>query len=108
MEAVEALGEHAIGEALGDLAGWRYDPARSALFRGLLFADFAQAFGWMARVALIAEKRDHHPEWANVYHRVDIWLTTHDCGGVSRRDVELARIINAMDGVAPERIIDQD
>ena len=61
-----------------------------------MFADFVQAFGFMARVALLAERADHHPEWSNVYNRVDIFLTTHDAGGLSARDVSLAREIDAL------------
>ena len=61
-------------------------------------ADFAEAFGFMARVAVLAEKADHHPEWFNVYNRVEILLTTHDAGGLSRRDVDLA---SAIDAIAP-------
>ncbi|SDM70243.1 4a-hydroxytetrahydrobiopterin dehydratase [Polaromonas sp. JS666] len=63
--------------------------------RSLVFADFAQAFGFMAQVAVTAEKRDHHPEWRNVYNRVEITLTTHDVQGLSPRDLELARVIDA-------------
>jgi 4a-hydroxytetrahydrobiopterin dehydratase len=64
----------------------------------LRFADFAEAFGFMSRVAILAEKADHHPEWFNVYNRVEILLTTHDAGGLSRRDVDLA---SAIDAIAP-------
>ena len=60
------------------------------------FADFSEAFAFMARVALIAEKRDHHPEWANVYNRVEITLTTHDAGGLSQRDIDMAGAIDAL------------
>ena len=66
-----------------------------AIRRTLRFADFAAAFGFMARVALAAEKMDHHPEWSNVYSRVDIVLTTHDADGVTERDVALAAAIDA-------------
>ena len=71
--------------------GWTMVEGRDAIARRFKFADFAEAFGWMTRIALIAEKMDHHPEWANVYNRVDVTLTTHDAGGLSTRDIELAR-----------------
>jgi 4a-hydroxytetrahydrobiopterin dehydratase len=67
--------------------------------RSFKFADFVEAFGFMTRVALLAEKADHHPEWSNVYNRVDILLTTHDCDGLSQRDLDLARKIDKL--VAP-------
>ena len=81
--------------ALAELTAWTHDPARDAISRRLTFADFGQAFAFMTRVALAAEKADHHPEWSNVWNRVDILLTTHDCSGLSRRDVALAREIDA-------------
>ena len=62
----------------------------------LAFADFVEAFGFMARVAILAEKADHHPEWSNVYNRVEILLTTHDCDGLSDRDLKLARSIDKL------------
>lgn len=71
--------------------GWAMADGRDAITRRFKFADFAQAFGWMSRMALIAEKMDHHPEWFNVYNRVDVTLTTHDADGLSTRDIELAR-----------------
>ena len=80
--------------ALADLPLWRAAQDGDALVRRLRFADFNAAFGFMARVALAAEKLDHHPEWSNVYNRVDIRLTTHDVGGVTRLDVELAQFID--------------
>ena len=84
------------GAALAGLPGWALRADGLALVRGFKFADFGQAFGFMTRVALAAEKADHHPEWFNVYNRVEITLTTHDCGGVSVRDVALAEAISAM------------
>jgi 4a-hydroxytetrahydrobiopterin dehydratase len=78
------------------LPGWRLAEGRDAITRSLRFADFSAAFGFMARVALLAEKQDHHPEWSNVWNRVEITLTTHDAGGLSRRDVDLARAIDAL------------
>lgn len=93
---VAALAEAEIIERLGSLAGWRYDAGRRALHRQLKLKDFGEAFALMTRIALAAEKADHHPEWSNVYNRIDIWLTTHDAGGVSGRDFALAAAINAM------------
>ncbi|MEY4270481.1 MAG: 4-alpha-hydroxy-tetrahydropterin dehydratase, partial [Pseudomonadota bacterium] len=75
---------------------WMHDAGRDAISRRFTFGDFAEAFGFMTRVAIIAEKMDHHPEWSNVYNRVDILLTTHDCGGLSARDAALATAIDAM------------
>ncbi len=79
---------------LPTLAGWTLDPARDGLRKTYKFADFPQAFAFMTRVAILAEKADHHPEWSNVWNRVEILLTTHDAGGLSMRDVELARGID--------------
>jgi len=81
--------------AAADLDGWAVDPARPALRRTFLFKDFAEAFGFMSRIAILAEKQDHHPEWFNVYNRVEVTLTTHDSGGVTQRDVTLARAMDA-------------
>src|SRR3569832_670552 len=94
--AIQALSEAERADALNDLPDWDYDEARDAITRRIVFADFAEANGFMARIALIAEKMDHHPEWSNVWNRVDILLTTHDAGGLSRRDVALAEAIDAM------------
>jgi 4a-hydroxytetrahydrobiopterin dehydratase len=80
------------------LRHWRHDARRGAISREFVFDDFAQAFAFMTRVALEAEKRDHHPEWSNVYNRVSITLTTHDAGGLTERDFELARVIDAAYG----------
>ncbi|UUZ64185.1 4a-hydroxytetrahydrobiopterin dehydratase [Polaromonas sp. P1(28)-13] len=82
-----------INELLTELPGWRFSAERGGLItRDVVFADFAQAFGFMTQVALIAEKRNHHPEWSNVYNRVTITLTTHDVNGLSMNDIELARL----------------
>jgi 4a-hydroxytetrahydrobiopterin dehydratase len=81
--------------ALRDLPHWHPVEGRDAIARSLRFADFKEAFAFMTRVALEAERMDHHPEWSNVYSRVDIVLTTHDSGGVTGLDVTLARYINA-------------
>ncbi len=77
------------------LPGWRLLPDRDAIAREFKFKDFSAAWGFMARVALLAERHDHHPEWSNVYNRVSVTLTTHDAGGLSERDVELAQAIDA-------------
>jgi len=76
------------------LPEWRLAREKDALLRSFEFADFVAAFGFMTRVALLAEKMDHHPEWSNVYNRVEILLTTHDCNGLSARDVTLAQAID--------------
>lgn len=82
-------------EALaGDVPGWTVMDGRDAIRREFRFADFSAAWGFMSRVALLAETQDHHPEWSNVYGRVTIVLTTHDAGGLSARDVRLARAID--------------
>jgi 4a-hydroxytetrahydrobiopterin dehydratase len=84
-----------LGQVLADLPQWRaHGGDRAAIERSLIFADFNAAFGFMARVALLAETIDHHPEWSNVYNRVDILLTTHDAGGLTERDVRMARFID--------------
>ena len=75
---------------------WTHEPARDAIRRRFTFADFARAFGFMTSVAIVAEKMDHHPEWSNVYNRVDILLTTHDCDGLSDRDAALAEAIEGL------------
>jgi len=78
------------------LPDWRMADGRDAIVRQFKFADFSAAWGFMSRVALIAEKQDHHPEWSNVWNRVDILLSTHDAGGLSARDVSLAHAIDAL------------
>ena len=77
--------------ALKDLQGWREEPSRDAIIKSFVFADFVQAFGFMTKVALVAERMDHHPEWSNVYKTVNVLLTTHDAGGLTMKDIELAR-----------------
>ncbi len=78
------------------LPAWQRLASRDALFRSLQFADFSAAFGFMTRVALLAEKMNHHPEWFNVYNRLDITLSTHDCQGLSRNDLRLAQAIDRL------------
>ncbi len=84
--------------ALTTLPHWALSDDALAITRTITFDDFAQAFGFMTRVAIVAEKADHHPEWFNVYNRVEIRLTTHDAGGLSQRDVALARAIDGFAG----------
>ena len=81
-------------DALKSLPGWAATPGREAIQRSFRFKDFNAAFGFMARSALMAEKLDHHPEWSNVYNRVDVTLTTHDAGGVTELDVRLAKFMD--------------
>ncbi len=81
--------------ALAQLDGWAAAPGRDAIVKSFRFKDFGRAFGFMTQVALAAERMDHHPEWSNVYNRVEVLLTTHDSGGVTERDVALARAIDA-------------
>lgn len=80
--------------ALAALPGWQLAEGRDAIQRKIKFADFNAAWGFMTRVALLADKQDHHPEWSNVYNRVEILLTTHECGGLSQRDVKLAQAVD--------------
>ncbi len=79
---------------LESIKDWQAVEGRDAIRRDFVFKDFNQAFGFMARVALQAERMDHHPEWSNVYNRVSITLTSHDAGGLTERDVKLARFID--------------
>ena len=88
----------ARSDALAALANWSEVPGRDAIRRDLKFADFNQAWAFMTRVALAAEKADHHPEWSNVYNNVSIVLSTHDAGGLSEKDIALARFIDSVSG----------
>jgi len=87
--------------ALAKLHGWSAAPARDAIVKTFRFKDFNAAFGFMTRIALAAEKLDHHPEWFNVYNRVDVLLATHDADGVTVLDVELAKIMDAAAAQTP-------
>ena len=89
----------ARSQALASLPKWQEVPGRDAIKRNLKFADFNEAWGFMNRVALAAEKADHHPEWRNVYKTVEVVLTTHDAGGVTERDIDLARAMNGFAGI---------
>lgn len=91
------LGSEARAAALAKLPAWRAVEGRDAITRTYTFADFNQAFGFMTRVALVAERMDHHPEWTNVYKTVTVTLASHDAGGVTDRDIRLAE---AMDRIA--------
>ena len=86
------------GPACRSLREWRPAEGRDAILRSLKFRSFAEAFGFMAEIALVAEKLDHHPEWSNVYNRVEILLATHESGGVTERDVRLAEAIDKAAG----------
>ena len=94
--AVAELTDEERTIALGDLPQWRLAREGKAIERTFHFADFGEAFAFMTRAALIAEKADHHPEWFNVYNRVEITLTTHDAGGLSQRDVAMATALDAL------------
>src|ERR1700738_5374970 len=93
---VERLSAGARKSALTGLAGWSELTDREAITRTFTFKDFNEAFGFMARAALVAEKSDHHPEWRNVYKTVEVILAPHDAGGVTALDVELAKAMNAI------------
>lgn len=95
IEKLDAAGRAALA---AELPGWTMVEGHDAITRSFRFADFSEAWGFMARVALLAEKQDHHPEWSNVWNRVVITLTTHDAGGLSARDVMLAKAIDALPG----------
>ena len=82
--------------ALRSLSDWRHDPAADAITREFKFKDFSEAFGFMTRVALLAQAADHHPEWSNVYNRVTITLSTHSAGGLTGKDVKLAGEIDKL------------
>ena len=95
---VEKLSAEARRDALAALSGWGQVEGRDAIERSFEFKSFNEAWGFMNRVALAAEKLNHHPEWFNVYSRVDILLSTHDCDGLSELDVKLAKRIDAYAG----------
>lgn len=92
----ERLSADARKQALGAIPGWTELQGREAIGKTFVFKDFNEAFGFMTRAALIAEKMDHHPEWRNVYKTVEVVLSTHDAGGVTRLDVDLAAAMNAI------------
>ncbi|MDE0815978.1 MAG: 4a-hydroxytetrahydrobiopterin dehydratase [Alphaproteobacteria bacterium] len=93
---VKKLTERGRRAALEDLDGWVFEDGRDAIIKSFRFRNFNAAWGFMTQIALQAEKVDHHPEWSNVYGSVDIVLTTHDCNGVSGRDITLAKFIDGL------------
>ncbi len=93
---VNPLEKNALENALHDLTDWKLSENNTKIIKSILFPDFISAFSFMTQVALMAEKMNHHPEWFNVYNRLDITLTTHDCKGISEKDIKLAHFINAM------------
>ncbi len=95
---IAKLDQRERSEIATTLPHWTLDAERDAIRRSFRFADFVSAFGFMAQVALVAERADHHPEWSNVYNRVDILLTTHDANGLSARDIALAKEIDRIAG----------
>ena len=97
-EVAAVLSESERDAALAELRGWSFDAARNGIAKSYKFADFGVAFAFMTRVALEAEKADHHPDWSNVWNRVDILLSTHSEGGVTARDIALAKRIEAIAG----------
>jgi len=93
---VDKLADTERDAALAQLDRWQPVKGRDAIVKAFKFNDFNEAFGFMSRVALLAEKRDHHPEWSNVWNRVEITLTSHDAGGLTQRDVDLASAIDRL------------
>jgi len=94
----ERLTEQMRKSMLSGLKGWTELAAQDAITKTFTFKDFNEAFGFMSRVALVAEKHDHHPEWRNVYRTVEVVLSTHDAGGLTTKDIELARAMNLIAG----------
>ena len=94
----EKLSGEARKSALARLKDWREVAGRDAITRKFVFKDFNEAFGFMARAALVAEKLDHHPEWSNVYKTVDVTLSTHDAGGLTELDIKLAETMDKLAG----------
>lgn len=89
-ERPQKLSDAALADALRELSGWSYDADNQAIVKAYKFEDFSQAWAFMNRAALLAEKMDHHPEWFNVYNRVEVKMTTHDADGVTALDIEMA------------------
>lgn len=94
----DKLSDAQRGEVLKQLPEWDVLDDRDAIRRRFAFKDFNHAFGFMSRVALLAERMDHHPEWSNVYNKVEVTLTTHDAGGLSDKDVRMARFMDDLAG----------
>ena len=97
---MQKLEKTARTRAMNTLTGWKKTHGRDAIHKTFVFADFSAAFAWMARVAMMAERLDHHPEWSNVYKTVNVTLTTHDAGGLSDLDLEMARFMDKTAGTA--------
>jgi 4a-hydroxytetrahydrobiopterin dehydratase len=93
---IRRLNEAERRDMLPALDAWSHDEKRDAIYRSIKFGNFVEAFGFMTQVAILAEKADHHPEWSNVWNKVDILLTTHDAGGLTQRDIALATQIDAL------------
>ena len=100
---VEKLSAAEKKAALAKLTGWKKVTGREAIKKTFIFADFNAAFAWMSRVAMQAEKLDHHPEWDNVYKTVNVVLTTHDAGGLSPLDMAMAKFMDKTAGAAGRR-----
>ena len=92
---IKKLTKTEVTQKLKRLSGWKMVKGRNAITKTFKFKDFMQAFGWMTSMAIFAEKKDHHPEWFNVYNTVEVVLSTHDIGGVSNLDIELAKKMNS-------------
>ena len=97
---MQKLDKAARARAMSKLGGWKKTRGRDAIEKTFVFSDFNAAFAWMSRVAMMAEKLDHHPEWSNVYKTVEVTLTTHDAGGLSDLDVKMARFMDKTAGAA--------
>ena len=95
----QKLTGEARASALAKLAGWSQVKGRDAIAKKFVFKNFSEAFGFMTRAALVAEKLDHHPEWFNVYKTVEVTLSTHDAGGLTDLDIQLAEVMNALAGM---------
>jgi len=93
---VEKLSQQQRDTGLKSLSDWSYDDSASAITRDFKFRDFSEAFGFMTRVALAAQQADHHPDWSNGYNKVSITLSTHDAGGLSQKDIDLAQAIDKL------------
>jgi 4a-hydroxytetrahydrobiopterin dehydratase len=92
--STKRLTENVLVQNLAGLDGWQLNTDKTAISRSFRFRDFNAAFGFMSQIALMAERLDHHPDWSNVYNRVDVTLSTHDAGGLSDKDMVMARFIN--------------
>ncbi len=96
MSAVNKIEPHELNLFLEQISGWQRHQSREALVKTYRFKDFSEAMAFMVQAAMICEKMDHHPEWMNVYNRVDVALTTHSCHGISTLDIKLAKAMDAL------------